>query len=36
MKKPLSWVGEISERYRGMVDWSIPTPIPERSFATSQ
>jgi hypothetical protein len=36
MRKPRSCVGEISDRYRGIVDWSIPTPIPENSFATSQ
>jgi hypothetical protein len=36
MKKPLNWVGAISDRYRGIVDCNMPTPMPERSFATSQ
>lgn len=36
MRKPRSCVGEISDRYRGIVDCSMPTPIPENSFATSQ
>ena len=36
MRKPRSWVGAISEIYKGNVDWSMPTPIPENSFATSQ
>ena len=36
MKKPRSCVGEISERYSGSVDCNMPTPIPERSLATSQ
>jgi hypothetical protein len=36
MRNPRSCVGEISERYRGSVDWSMPTPMPEKSFATSQ
>lgn len=35
MKKPRSCVGEISERYSGSVDCNMPTPIPERSLATS-
>lgn len=36
MKNPLSWVGAISDRYTGIVDCSMPTPMPESSFATSQ
>jgi hypothetical protein len=36
MRNPRSCVGEISDRYKGSVDWSMPTPMPEKSFATSQ
>ena len=36
IRRPRNWVGASSDRYSGMVDCNMPTPIPEKSFATNQ